>query len=170
MFHNKLDEKSTYSVNNYIGVYYPTHPFCWQNGTVYYHRLVMENYLDRYLDIDEHVHHIDGNPQNNNIDNLELMTNELHLKLHNPIYLKEKLCKYCGKLFKPRQNRIIYCSPECGYLNKRKVIHPTKEQLEILIWAMPTTKLAKKFGVSDKAISSWCKLYGIPKPPRGYWS
>lgn len=29
---------------------------------------------------------------------------------------------------------------------------------------------AEEFGVSDQAISKWCKCYGISKPPRGYWA
>ncbi len=31
-------------------------------------------------------------------------------------------------------------------------------------------QLAEQFGVSDVAISKWCKRYGIAKPPRGYWA
>lgn len=53
---------------------------------------------------------------------------------------------------------------------KRKVIRPSKEDLEKLIWENPTIKLAKKFGVSDKAIERWCIGYNIKKPPRGYWT
>jgi hypothetical protein len=39
-----------------------------------------------------------------------------------------------------------------------------------LVWEKPTRRLAEDFGVSDKAIEKWCKAYGIPKPPRGYWA
>lgn len=38
-----------------------------------------------------------------------------------------------------------------------------------LLWEIPTTQIAKKYGVSDKAIGKWAKSYGIDKPPRGYW-
>lgn len=47
----------------------------------YIHRLVMEKYLGRELKTWEHVHHIDGNPQNNNIKNLQVLTNSEHRKL-----------------------------------------------------------------------------------------
>jgi len=47
---------------------------------------------------------------------------------------------------------------------------PTKEQLLKEIWEIPTTKVAKKYGVSDKAVEKWCKKYDIQKPPRGYWA
>ncbi len=34
------------------------------------HRHVMENHLGRDLDSNEHVYHLDGDPLNNEIDNL----------------------------------------------------------------------------------------------------
>jgi hypothetical protein len=50
------------------------------------------------------------------------------------------------------------------------VIRPSKEELNKLLWQMPTQKLATQFGVSDKAIEKWAKAYKIEKPPRGYWA
>lgn len=55
-------------------------------------------------------------------------------------------------------------------LSIRKVDWPDKEELKRLVWEMPTSKLKKIIGVSDVAISKWCKRYGIDKPPRGYWA
>jgi hypothetical protein len=55
-------------------------------------------------------------------------------------------------------------------INSRKVERPSKEELQKLIWEIPTIHIAKKFGVSDKAIEKWCKAYKIDKPPRGYWT
>lgn len=52
----------------------------------------------------------------------------------------------------------------------RKVVRPSKEELQKLVWKRPCIELSKVFGVSDKAIEKWCKSYGISKPPRGYWS
>lgn len=46
----------------------------------------------------------------------------------------------------------------------------TKEELEKLVWKMPSTKIARKFGVSGSAIVKRCKKLGIKKPPRGYWT
>ena len=45
-----------------------------------------------------------------------------------------------------------------------------KEELEKLIWIEPTITIAARLGVSDKAVSKWCKRYGISKPGPGYWS
>ena len=55
-------------------------------------------------------------------------------------------------------------------LNCRKVIQPSKEELEKLVWEKSTLQLSKDFGVSDKAFEKWCKQHSISKPPRGYWA
>ena len=54
--------------------------------------------------------------------------------------------------------------------NTKKKFEVDKETLQKLVWEMPTTKVASKFGVSDKAIEKRCKKLGINKPPRGYWA
>ena len=54
----------------------------------YVHRLVMEKHLGRKLSTSEHVHHIDGNVRNNDISNLELVTNSTHRKLHTKSQLR----------------------------------------------------------------------------------
>lgn len=47
------------------------------------HIYIMEKHIGRKLVDDEVVHHIDRNKQNNNIDNLQLMTHGEHTALHN---------------------------------------------------------------------------------------
>jgi hypothetical protein len=54
-------------------------------------------------------------------------------------------------------------------IRTRKVERPSKAELQKLVWEKPTTQIAKDFGVSDKAVEKWCKVYGVEKPPRGYW-
>lgn len=47
------------------------------------HRVVMSQYLGRELTSEEVVHHIDGNPKNNSIENLKLFKNQAeHMKHH----------------------------------------------------------------------------------------
>ena len=45
------------------------------------HRYVMEQHLGRKLEFNEHVHHINGNPTDNRIENLQVLTNSEHQKL-----------------------------------------------------------------------------------------
>lgn len=43
------------------------------------------------------------------------------------------------------------------------------DQLNELVWEMPTTHVAKQFGISGTAVAKRCKLWGIATPGRGYW-
>lgn len=52
-------------------------------GKYYYeHRYVMEKYIGRSLDTNEHVHHINHDRTDNRIENLQILTNSEHGKLH----------------------------------------------------------------------------------------
>ena len=50
--------------------------------TRYVHRDVMEEFLGRKLRRDEIVHHKNHNRKDNRVENLELMTNSEHVKMH----------------------------------------------------------------------------------------
>lgn len=49
---------------------------------LYEHRRILQKHLGRKLKSNEIVHHIDGNPLNNSLKNLKLMTRSSHSKLH----------------------------------------------------------------------------------------
>jgi len=84
------------------------------------HRVVMERILGRALRDDEHVHHKDKNPLNNEPANLEVMTREDHEKLHGherQRYPDLKICAVCVSEFKPnrrKRKRQKCCSPKCA--------------------------------------------------------
>lgn len=52
-----------------------------QGKQIYYHRWVMEKHLGRKLIRSEVIHHINGDPHDNRIENLQLMTQSEHMKL-----------------------------------------------------------------------------------------
>lgn len=79
-----------------ICVYYPDHPNADRNGRVTKHRLVVEQnhslFDDSNFDIVDgmyilktglEVHHKDGNHNNNNVDNLQIITRSEHRRIHN---------------------------------------------------------------------------------------
>lgn len=51
-----------------------------------------------------------------------------------------------------------------------KIIWPSPEDLQVMLWRQPTTWIAKDLGVSDQAINKFCKKHNLNKPPRGYWT
>lgn len=60
------------NTEGYVLLYDTSHPAAYSGKYVPEHRLVMENKLGRYLTIDESVHHINGDKQDNRIENLQL--------------------------------------------------------------------------------------------------
>ena len=68
--------------NGYIEICAPKHPHKNKRNCIYEHQKVMEDYLGRYLEKGEVVHHKDLCKTNNNIENLQLLTMSEHSKLH----------------------------------------------------------------------------------------
>lgn len=79
-----------------IMIYDPTHPYANQSGRVKKHRLLVEQNYKLFnekfflkiggrivLKKEYHVHHKDGNHDNNEIGNLEVLTRSEHTSIHN---------------------------------------------------------------------------------------
>ena len=69
-------------LNKYIVVWVPEHPKSFNGGWYYEHRLVLEKQLNRILKAWETIHHLDGDTQNNSIDNLFPCTEREHRYAH----------------------------------------------------------------------------------------
>lgn len=111
------------------------------NKLVSYPRLLMENYLNRSLLPTEDVHHIDEDPTNNDISNLEIIDHCEHGRMHAQKYKdKEMICPICNKSFiwtakqqshangnknrKDRKTRNMsgpFCSKQCVGINNQRI-------------------------------------------------
>ena len=70
----------------------------WDNANcrwVYEHREIVERQIGRKLRSDEHIHHIDGNPRNNKLENLKIVSPAEHVRIHKPAR-KSKTCSVKG--------------------------------------------------------------------------
>jgi len=93
---------------------------------VSYPRILVEKSIGRSLFPTEDVHHIDGNPKNNDISNLEVLDHVVHCKQHgreNSIYTKygeeiEVSCFICGKTFTISNLQLRYKINNVRYKNK----------------------------------------------------
>lgn len=122
--------------------------------TVSYPKYLMEKKLNRYLLFDETIDHIDGNPLNNKLDNLQILPRKKHC--YNDAIRNENIiatCRLCGKKFiidgknihySNRENKQTgyFCSKQCsgkygsliqkGKIQKKKVerIKPIKYKIK----------------------------------------
>ena len=79
----RAGSKGWYKENGYIMRKVNNHPKQSKRGYVAEHRLVYERYLGRFLDTKEVVHHINGNREDNRIENLQIsVENSEHIKEH----------------------------------------------------------------------------------------
>lgn len=78
-----MNVKTVRHSRGYRLVHLPTHPFSNKNGYVPEHRLVAEKTIGKYIDpklLD--VHHINGIVDDNNPNNLMVLTRQEHRRIH----------------------------------------------------------------------------------------
>lgn len=169
--------KTLRNLNGYRVVYLPEHPKAMKsdnwNGWVYEHIVIAEERLGREIKECEVVHHLDSNRANNLPNNLIVLEEPQHMKLHawmdknfiipKPGALLEKIgmLKYCPECNKQIPSNRVYCSEPCKKLAVTSKLMPNKEQLISDISEMPMTHVGKKYKVSDNSIRKWCKKLEI---------
>jgi hypothetical protein len=72
----------TSTVAGRIAVHAPGHPGANNRGYVLRSRLVIEEHLGRLLSTHEHVHHLNGDPTDDRLENLGVLSAAEHGSLH----------------------------------------------------------------------------------------
>ena len=99
--------------------------------TISYPKYIVETSINRYLTEEETIHHIDGNPLNNDLNNLAVITRSAHSKLDSQRRKSVNVsCLECKKLFTIDGSKIRYreigkagpfCSRNCSGKYGKKV-------------------------------------------------
>ena len=94
------------------------------------HRVVWQYYNGEIPD-GYHIHHIDGKPRNNTVNNLQCLSREAHARLHSiqdgktspRPKLVTKVCIHCGKEFTvgERPDNNGYCSSTCRIAHRYRL-------------------------------------------------
>lgn len=117
------------------------------NSLVKLHRVVWSHYFgdipDGYI-----IHHVDGDKENNQIENLQLMTHGEHSRLHHSdgVYCPPKkifTCVVCGKEYEAYDQKINkFCSAACAQKYYRARRQPLQKNCAYC--GKPFTSLKKK--------------------------
>ena len=163
----------------YHQIYKPDSSMSYKNGFISEHRYMASLKLGRDLRPEECVHHIDGNKNNNSIENLMVFrSNSDHVAFHKGANaLLDGDVYYCPKDFRSAERNKYNICPMCGGLKsgrKAKIcvdcykkqqeskIPCCKEQLSELILNNTMVDIGDMFNVSNNAVKKWCKKYSLP--------
>lgn len=119
-------------------------------------------------------HHINGNHMDNRLENIMFLCPNCHSYTDNfggkNIKIEKRFCQTCGKELSSNQKK--FCSVECRKFHKKELVIkedkinlskcPSKNDLVNDISCLNLTKIGKKYGVSDKAVSKWLIKYNLP--------
>lgn len=118
------------------------------------------------------LEHKNGINNDNRLENLGFLCPNCHSQTKTYAgkqTVKPHYCTECGVEISHQAKKCRPCANKDIILTE-KADWPSDKALAKLVWAKPSTIIAKELGVSDTAIKKRCRARGIPKPPRGYWT
>ena len=126
--------KKILTKQGYVLVWNPNHPNANKGKGkeyIFEHRLVMSEHLGRALEKNEVVHHKNGNKYDNRIENLELLTNEEHMRKHGYSMTEKRKDAFVagGKAYaesRKKSRELIPCACGCGTMIE---MHDSKGRL-----------------------------------------
>lgn len=94
------------------------------------HRLLAENVIGRKLTYNEVIHHLDGNSQNNSLDNLILLSRSKHTSLHRHINIEGAIleAKFGTEFYDKWITSIKVLS--LAWLNSNNIEYKTLKEIE----------------------------------------
>lgn len=123
-----------------------------------------------------HVDHINGISYDHRLENLRLLCPNCHSQTNTYCSMNIKKCpKMCFvcKINSCKSKYSKFCSKDCYKKHRitnnlsrpktRKVVWPTKLELEELLKINSLEAIGRKYGVSGNAVKKWSKSYGIYK-------
>lgn len=110
------------------------------------------------------LHHINGNPTDNRIENLQMLCPNCHSQTENyarkeSINKPKNVCLSCGKQI---GRNSTYCKSCAAKYRNNNLEIPSRETLKELLLIKSFTKIGETYGVTDNAVRKWCKKYNLP--------
>ena len=126
------------------------------------------------------IHHINGDHNDNRIENLQLLCPNCHSQtstyaranaqkkvlnaegfniIGNYTTRASKQCEYCGRVFYSTQNK--YCSHKCAEEASRKITIDKNQLLKDFEQLKSYRGVSKKYNISDNGLRKYCKRIGV---------